>query len=245
MLENGFVLLADNTFDLDKLANDLKSRWQVDVSGLEKHDDSVTFSVGDFMCAIAPMPTPIPNGEAERYAQGNYYCSDAVDIAKNHKQHIIVTVMNEKKGTEVEGMKLYSKIIDSCLAQNSATGVYTSGTVFSADFYQQNCKQYLNSDNIPVMIWVFIAIGQNDKGNQLFTVGMEKFAKKEMEILNSHEDMQTLHTSLLSMCSYIITADLTLNDGETIGFSAEQKWEMKLSESVYARAEESLKILIV
>lgn len=245
MLENGFVLLADGNFDLHKLADDLSAHWQINISDVTEQEDAITFSVGEFLCALTPIPCPIPNEEAQQRAQGNYYCPDAIEIAKKHKQHIIVAVMNETKGTEIEGMKLYSKIIDSCLVQNSAIGVYTSGTVFSADFYHHNCIQYLDGEMIPVMLWIFIGIGQNEQGNQLYTVGMEKFAKKEMEILNSNVDMRTLHTSLMSMCSYIITANLTLQDGETIGFSAEQKWAIKLSKSVYAPSEDSLKISIV
>lgn len=73
---------------------------------------------------------------------------------------------------------------------------------------------------------------------------MDKFGKDEMEILNSPVSMQTLHSSLTAMCSYIISADLTLQDGESIGFSAEQKWVIHHSKSVYAKTDHSLKIQI-
>ncbi len=152
--------------------------------------------------------------------------------------------MNQVEGAEIEGMKLYSKVVASCLEQANATSIYTSGTVFSADFYRSTCQQYFADDGIPLIIWVFIGLGQNENGNQLYTIGMEKFQKEEMEILNSAIDMQRLHASLASMCSYIITADLVLQDGETIGFSADEKWAISRSESVYALSEFSLKISI-
>ncbi|QMT31978.1 DUF4261 domain-containing protein [Alysiella filiformis] len=41
---------------------------------------------------------------------------------------------------------------------------------------------------------------------------------------------------------YIISSGLVLKDGETIGFSAEQKWQISHSKSVYAPSEFSLKI---
>lgn len=72
-----------------------------------------------------------------------------------------------------------------------------------------------------------------------------KVSKEEMEILNSQMNMKTLHTSLTSMCHYIITSGLVLKDGETIGFSAEQKWAISHSKSVYALSEYSLKIAII
>ena len=244
MLENGFVLLTSATFNHKQLISDLQTHWQVTAEDEKSKNDSFTFSVGDFMCAFAVIPAPIPNGEAEQRAQGNYYNSDAIDIAKDHKAHLMVTVMNQAEGVEIDGMTLYSKIIASCLAQGNATGIYTSGTVFSADFYRSVCEQYLREDGIPLMVWVFVGMGQNENGNQLYTVGMDKFDKEEMEILNSKLDMKTLHTSLLSMCSHIITSGLTLKDGETVGFSAEQKWAITRSKSVYAASEYSLKINI-
>ena len=95
------------------------------------------------------------------------------------------------------------------------------------------------------MIWVYIGLGQNQQGNQLYTSGMAKFGKDEMEILNSPSDMARLHASLSSMCAYIISSGLVLKDGESIGFSAEQKWQISHSKSVYAPSEFSLKIGII
>lgn len=248
MLENGFVLLTNNNFNTAQLINDLQSNWNITATDAESNDNSTTFTIDGFLCAIALMPAPIPAGEAERQAQGNYYCQDAVEIAKAHQAHLMVTVMNQTEGVEIDGMTLYSKIISSCLAQANATGVYTSGTVFSAGFYNQVCQQYLAgnqpADSIPAMVWVFVGLGQNENGNQLYTVGMEKFGKAEMEILDTKLDMQTMHGSLLSMCSHIITSGLVLKDGETIGFSAEQKWSISHSPSVYAPSENSLKISV-
>lgn len=243
MLENGFVLLNSNEFDIHKLINDLKTDWGI-LAQVEQHQDSFILNIGDFLCAIALMPAPIPNGEAVQRAKGNYYCPNAVAAAAAHKAHLMVTVMNQAENSEVAGMSLYSKIVSGCLKQENATSVYTSGTVYTADFYQKVAQQYLPNNEIPIMIWVYIGLGQNEQGNQLYTSGMAKFGKDEMEILNSKINMGTLHASLSSMCSYIISSGLVLKDGETIGFSAEQKWAISRSKSVYAPSEFSLKINI-
>lgn len=246
MLANGYVLLDNSSLiDYQKIVDYLNEEWKIVTQDVKSTENALVFMVEGSMCSIGLIPSPIPNGEAIQQAKGNYYCPDAVDIASNHQAHLIVTVANQDKDVELESMKLYSKIIDSCLIQESATGVYTSGTVFSAAFYHKACQQYLSADDIPIMLWVFIAMAHTEHGNQLFTIGMEQFGKKEMEILNSKVDMKTLHQSLMAMCSHIITSGLVLQDGETIGFSASQKWKITLSESVYARSQHSLKIDIV
>lgn len=245
MFENGFVLLNTSSFSGKQLLNDLQQDWQLTAQNPERQDDSITFSIGDFLCVLGFLPAPIPNDEAVHRAKINYFCDDAVSIAQAHRAHLMVTVINQAEGGEIEGMKLYSKIISSILNQDTATAVYTSGTVFSKNFYQSVAKQYLSNNENPIMLWVFVGLGQNQEGSQLYTIGMNKFNKDEMEILNSSLPMQTLHNSLLSMCSYIITANLTLKDGETIGFSETQKWQITRSKSVYADSEMSLKIGVV
>ncbi|XXQ67337.1 DUF4261 domain-containing protein [Neisseriaceae bacterium B1] len=93
------------------------------------------------------------------------------------------------------------------------------------------------------MIWVYIGIGKNQQGNQLYTVGMQKFGKNE-EILNSQTAVNTLHATLLSICSYIISANITIQHGETLSFRADQKWAISRTKSVHAPSEDSLKIAI-
>lgn len=245
MLENGFVLLTTPSFSAKQLLNDLQQDWQLTAQNPERQEDSITFSIGDFLCVLGLLPAPIPNDEAVHRAKLNYLCDDAVSVAQAHRAHLMVTVINQAEGNEIEGMKLYSKLIATALNQSTATAVYTSGTVFTAPFYQKVAKQYLSNDDNPIMLWVFIGLGQNQEGNQLYTIGMNKFNKDEMEILNNSLPMQTLHNSLLSMCSYIISANLTLKDGETIGFGETQKWQITRSKSVYAESEMSLKIGVV
>lgn len=243
MLENGFILLNSNAFDVEQLIDDLKRDWQIDAI-LEQQQGSSILTIGDFLCAIALIPMPIPNDEAVHRAKGNYYCSDAVQIAQQHQAHLIVSVMNQTKGSELAGMQLYSKLVSGCLKQHNAIGVYTSGTVYSADFYQKTATEYLSKNEVPVMIWVYVGLGQTTQGNQLYTAGMNKFNLDEMEILNSSIDMGMLHASLSGMCSHIIGSGLVLKDGETVGFSATQKWAIRRSKSVYAPSEFSLKIEI-
>lgn len=71
-------------------------------------------NVGDMLCAIALMLVPIPNNEAVYYAKGNYYSPDAVAIAQAHQAHLMVSVINHNPKSELERMKLYSKIVTSC-----------------------------------------------------------------------------------------------------------------------------------
>ena len=44
--------------------------------------------------------------------------------------------------------------------------------------------------------------------------------------------MSELHNTLLGICTYLISEDVTLHDGETIGFSAEQQLAISRSPAI-------------
>ncbi len=52
-----------------------------------------------------------------------------------------------------------------------------------------------------------------------------------MEILDSSADANILHETMTDLVAYVLESNITLRDGETIGFSAEQKWTITRSES--------------
>lgn len=245
MFENGFVLLAHKEFNTQQFIHQLQADWKLIASEIKVKDNILSFSVNGFYCTLSVMPARIPNNEAEHYAKATYFCPDALDIAESHQAHLLITLVNLEGGNlSVDLMTTYSKIIASCLQQEVAIGVYTSHSLFSAEFYINKCLQYFPNNEIPIMLWVYIGFARNQQGTYIYTIGMEKFQKHEMEILNSQEDMVNLMLMLSGMCNHIVKNNLVMNDGETFGFSEEQKWAISLSKSVYSPVETSLKLQV-
>ena len=238
----GFVLLQENRFDSAAFLRTLQQEWGISPEEDGELDgDMLTFNVGENLCAVSLMPAPIPDGEAEDNAAFNYYWPEAVEITRQHQAHLLVAVMPGGEDSAVARMQLYSKIICSCLADANALGVYTSGTVFAPDFYRSVCAE-MRQGQLPVPIWVFLGLYQDEGGNNAYTIGMRQFDKMEMEIRASQHDLNDIHGTLLGICAYIISQDVTLHDGETIGFSAEQQLRISRSPAIAGGAEETLKI---
>ena len=64
------------------------------------------------------------------------------------------------------------------------------------------------------------------------TYGMDVFGKEEMEVLNTDAEPEELRDFLASLASYVLACDVTLKDGETIGFSADDKHAITRSPGV-------------
>ena len=230
----GFVLLSKAEWDKEQFIRDMKEKWDITVdeydASEEKDDDALVFEVGDMLAAVSLASSPIPGGEAEVNAENNYMWPDAVKIAREHCAHIMVAVLGKEEKVLEKG-KLFTKLMAACCRQSYATGVYTSGVVFEPRFYE-GFADMLKEDELPIFNWVWFGLYRSEDGLNGYTYGMDVFGKEEMEVLNTDAEPEELRDFLASLASYVLACDVTLQDGETIGFSADDKHTITRSPGV-------------
>lgn len=144
----------------------------------------------------------------------------------------MVSVIGKEAGL-IERGKLFTKIVASCLRQDGATAVYTDGAVFHPGFYSDVAslmKKY--DDALPILDWVWFGVYRTAEHSGIYTYGMRKFGKEEMEVYADNADLNDMRDFLLNITAYVLDGDVTLNDGETLGFSAEQKLAITISDAI-------------
>ena len=77
------------------------------------------------------------------------------------------------------------------------------------------------------------SLGGRKDGVCCCTYGMERFGKDEMEVLDADAQPSDVRNFLLDLVSYVLESGVTLHDGETIGFSAEDKHTITRSAGVF------------
>lgn len=229
----GFVLLSELEWDKAQLVRDLKEKW--DITGEEDknetlHDDTLVFFVGDMTVAVSLMPGPVPNGEAEENAKNNYMWPEAVKVAKVHKAHIMVAVLGKKEDLLERG-KLFTKVVATCCNQKYTSGIYTSGVVFEPQFYEEYADEMKNGE-LPVDNWIWFGIYRRPGGVCGYTYGLGNFGKDEMEVLDTDADLGDLRAFMASLAYYVLESNVELQNGETIGFSEDDKHSITRSEGV-------------
>ena len=233
----GSVLLSKVEWDKEQLIRDLREEWGIvdeepdeGDEDDENSDDAVVMRVGDMMLIVTLFHGHIPDNEAEINAENNYMWPEAVEVAKAHKAHIMVAVLGEEEKLLERG-KLFTKAMAVCCKQKYATGVYTSGVVFEPRFYE-GLADMLKKDELPIFNWVWFGLYRSEGGLNGYTYGMDVFGKEEMEVLNTDAEPEELRDFLASLASYVLACDVTLQDGETIGFSADDKHTITRSPGV-------------
>ena len=233
----GSVLLSKAEWDKEQLIRDLREEWGIvdeepdeGDEDVENSDDAVVMRVGGMMLIVTLFHGHIPDNEAEINAENNYMWPEAVEVAKAHKAHIVVAVLGEEEKLLERG-KLFTKAMAVCCKQKYATGVYTSGVVFEPRFYE-GLADMLKKDELPIFNWVWFGLYRSEGGLNGYTYGMDVFGKEEMEVLNTDAEPEELRDFLASLASYVLACDVTLQDGETIGFSADDKHTITRSPGV-------------
>ena len=233
----GSVLLSKVEWDKEQLIRDLREEWGIvdeepdeGDEDDENSDDAVVMRVGGMMLIVTLFHGHIPDNEAEINAENNYMWPEAVEVTKAHKAHIMVAVLGEEEKLLERG-KLFTKAMAVCCKQKYATGVYTSGVVFEPRFYE-GLADMMKEDELPIFNWVWFGLYRSEGGLNGYTYGMDVFGKEEMEVLNTDAEPEDLRDFLASLASYVLACDVTLQDGETIGFSADDKHTITRSPGV-------------
>ncbi|TDQ68241.1 uncharacterized protein DUF4261 [Methanimicrococcus blatticola] len=232
----GFVLLNSYDFDPNQIKANLKNDWNILVredSGENpdvSDESTMVFEVDGMTAAITLIDMPVPNGEAEYYAKTNYMWPEAPDVTKTHVAHLLLAIIDRNQ-PPIEAATLYTKIASSCLKLENAIGIYTSETVFQPEFYI-DVADLINEGDLPILNWIYFGIYTSEKGTGGYTYGLRMFGKEEIEIINSTATPETIHDLLIDVVYYVLSNDITLEDGETIGFTEYQKLKVKKSKGV-------------
>lgn len=227
-MKRGFVLYEGTTFNFTKLKEILKSEWDIDVNGEEK-DNTLLFNVGNNIIKLSFMDGVVPEGEAEKCAKNNLFWEKAVEEVKKHNTHLIAEISGGKD--PVKTGKLFVKIASAALMMEKAIGIYVYPTVMEAKMYI-DIAQEIKENEFPLLDLVYFGFYKTDNGICGYTEGMNFFDKKEIEIVDSDIDFTDVFDFLIDVANYVIVSDVKLNDGETIGFSPEQKLPITVSEGV-------------
>ena len=229
----GFMLMSRASWSKMQLIRDLKEMWGIETEedDDDSNDDSLVFEVDGRVAAVSLMKGPIPDGEAEANAENNYIWPEAVDVAREHKAHLLVFVGEKDDDDLIERGKLFVKILAACCRQENASGVYTSGVVFQPEFYGAMAEM-MKEDELPIFNWIWFGLYRTDDGISGYTYGMRTFGREEIEVLNAEAEPDEVRNFLANLVSYQLEFDVLLKDGETIGFSENDRHTISLSGGV-------------
>lgn len=232
----GMILVEDtHSMTIKNVVDELRGKWHLKVDEGQSTDETSVLTIDGYNVAIANMPFPIPADDIKTAAEFNYFWQDGVKESAHHKGHIILSVMNAGKEPVKENI-LFSKVASTILKSTKSLGIYIGGRtlLLKKDFYLQNIEM-MTENQLPLYCWIYFGFRKEKGKHSIYTYGLADFNKKEMEIIDSDQSMSTLNSMMFNLTHYVILNNVTLNNGETIGMSAQQKLKITESKGKYLR----------
>ena len=124
------------------------------------------------------------------------------------------------------------KLVCAACRQAGVLGIYANGTVYQPEFYE-GAAGMMEDGSLPLLNLVWPGLYRREGGLCAYTEGMRSFSKDEMEVLDTEAEPGDLRGFLLDIADYVLENDVTLHDGETIGFGDGQRLAITRSAGVW------------
>lgn len=231
----GSVLLKDAEIDFEALSDALIQAFDVTDENCTRDAQTLVFSLESNMISVALMDTPVPDGEAEFYAEGNFLWREAVETTKQHQAHLLVAVLN-REANAIEAACFFTDTVNLCSMETKALGIYTTGTVYEPSFYNEWAGKLRNGE-MPLPLWVYVGLVRDENGLSGYTYGLTLFGRLELEIIGTSRSHEELYNFLYGVCEGILSEGMYFHDGETLSFTADQRLTITKSKAVYVEGD--------
>jgi len=223
-------------YNINDVIENLKTFWGLMITDFTGDDNSAVFKIEGEMVALAYMPAPIPWEDIQGSAQYAYNWQTATQDLENHNGHAIVSIMSSQKNQK-ERFTILSKLLCSILSTSNSIGVYQGSQtlLIPKSQYLENIEEI--KQGTPLTLWIYIGIRPSEQGNSIYTYGLSNFAKQEMEVINSKLQIEELYNFISNISAYVINSDVTFRNGETLGYTEEQKIKITTSKGQFTEGQ--------
>ncbi len=233
----GFILTSSPEWDMEQFVKDCEVEWGL-IIPLDDDDpkkDTLLIKFLEEMQVVVDVAADPYSSEAiENRSMANYTWPEGSELVMARKNEVFLGVLNQQTDPIERGL-LLTKLMTSALKQEGAFGVYTNGMAISKDYYLHYANS-IKKNELPIYNWIWPHFHRDDERSGFCTFGLDKFGKPELEMYVeghvSDEQYNEMRNFIMNLCLYIISEDITLNDGETVGFTDEQKCRVSVGKGI-------------
>jgi len=162
----GMIMLNnDHPIDTKLFREDFKKNFENSINDLSGDNAAFAFNVDNENIAVGHMQMPIPHSDIEGTAEYAYNWETALEDLKNHKSHLIVTLMNGGQD-QVKRFKIFTKVICSLLRTTNSIGVYEgSQSLLIPKQDYLDISEEMTDDYFPLNLWIYFGYRKTEKGN--------------------------------------------------------------------------------
>lgn len=208
-----------------------------DIISVVRGDETIGF--------LAHIPAPIPGGEAEDNAEGNFLWPEGRGEVASHRAHVIVTNVGADDQLPIPSAISVSRLALVALRLFDGIGVYwgNASVCNSRAVFEDFCAE-ISSEHLPVPVWLrFQLVQPTEDGFGMYTLGMSQFDLMDIEVDCCTLDIGDLFEFVSSIAHYLIQSGPVIADGNTVGGSAEERIRVRHRPSMIDKTKKVYKIM--
>jgi len=199
------------------------------------HEDPTTLTVEGPLTSfsIALSAAPFPWSELSGPCETAWHWPQAKKRLEHHTAHLVVTATSSALGP-VDLMLGLTRVVASALLTTPALGVYwpSAMQVHNLKDFVREAEQATRT-RLPLYLWLRFGLVREDDGSTgLYTTGMTELDLMEVEFPCASIDPQTLVDRAFNIAHYLLERGPVLEDGHTVGISAEDKFLIRHAPSM-------------
>ncbi|MCK0526402.1 hypothetical protein [Anaerobiospirillum sp. NML120449] len=220
----GYVLLSENSFDVNAALESYKNTWGVDLCTLEGYEvtsgdnGNVAITYQDCVIDIALMPEPVDSALLQASAALNRDWPEAADVCSSTTGALVVTVCcHSGKLAMACTMVRWLAVLASM--EHGAAVLY-NGCLFEPGWYAQSAAVMKENEGaIPVNNLVWVHFEELPDGNlSALTMGLAASGHLEFAIESFKGNHKAASDILLRLAGFVLANNAALPDGVTVEF---------------------------
>jgi hypothetical protein len=213
-LGNPVLPALDQVFaEIRRLHPGLSDATEVRTTGLAS-----TCRWGDAFVGLTLVPRPIPASLLDGPVANAWYWPAAAAALGQHSAHLLVNFVDESRDMIDKALRLTA--LTSAVARASeAVGILwaPAGLVHEPRAFAEQAEQSSRS-SLPLYLWIDFRVRQHADGRcEVFTTGLARFGKREIEMSPVAATPQQLLEWSYNLAHYLLDHQAVIKDGDTFG----------------------------
>jgi len=232
---SGTILLNDKTApDTKVLLAALKKDWKLKIDSSSTADKTLSIHISGATVMVAYLDYPQSPANIQTAARLSWLWKNGGAEAMRHQSQAVVSVMGAQNKT-LELYKLFTTTAACILENTNSCGALMPDQylLLSKGFYTSAARNMRDNQTTPIYCWVYFGMTQEKELSSGYTWGLQEFGLQEMEIVNSKQSRQDVHSTLYDAAQTVVTKNKRLQDGETLTTLEGAKLKATLSKATY------------
>lgn len=204
----------------------------VSLGASDKGEAPLLFDLDEFTrLFLMPMNAPVPGGEADAAANHSIASFGTGWTLPSHSAQIVVTVQEEETQPAVARLTRFTQILAALIESiDQVVGVYwgDTGATHDPKFFRDVASE---SEMLPIVLWNGVSLARQDDRISVLSLGMKQLGLPNLLLgAPAHQGNEAL-AYFFDMLSYLAKLGEPIEEGQTIGRSAQERLVVRYEDS--------------